>query len=101
MNLTREQVIKALRICAERTFEECDDCPCSDVCLSVGGKYGINKVAADMLEQSIQVVRCKDCKWCGGIPVFLGYEVCMRTESIVRPDNFCSYGNRMDGGADV
>ena len=62
----------------------------------------LNAPAADV----VPVVRCKDCKWFAdnnggqwyGCQMF---QVVWNTpEDAPKPDNFCSYGERMDGGAE-
>ena len=54
----------------------------------------------------VPVVRCKDCKWFAdnnggqwyGCQMF---QVVWNTpEDAPKPDDFCSYGERMDGGVD-
>ena len=48
----------------------------------------------------VPVVRCKDCKYC----VFhSGADWCIRWRAFpcVKPDDFCSYGEREDGGGDA
>lgn len=54
----------------------------------------------------VPVVRCKDCKWFAdnnggqwyGCKMF--QVVRITPEDAPKPDDFCSYGERMDGGAD-
>lgn len=54
----------------------------------------------------VPVVRCKDCKWFVdnnggewyGCKMF--QVVRITPEDAPKPDDFCSYGERMDGGAD-
>lgn len=54
--------------------------------------------AADVVE----VVRCKDCIKCVHDKIF-GHYWCNRMNSTykVKPDDFCSYGERMEGDADA
>ena len=54
----------------------------------------------------VPVVRCKDCKWFAdnnggqwyGCQMF--QVVWITPEDAPKPDDFCSYGERKDGGAD-
>lgn len=62
----------------------------------------LNRPAADV----VPVVRCKDCKWFVdnnggewyGCKMF--QVVRITPEDAPKPDDFCSYGERKDGGAD-
>lgn len=62
----------------------------------------LNRPAADV----VPVVRCKDCKWFVdnnggewyGCKMF--QVVRITPEDAPKPDDFCSYGERRDGGAD-
>ena len=62
----------------------------------------LNRPAADVMP----VVRCKDCKWFVdnnggewyGCKMF--QVVRITPEDAPKPDDFCSYGERKDGGAD-
>lgn len=62
----------------------------------------LNAPAADV----VPVVRCKDCKWFVdnnggewyGCKMF--QVVRITPEDAPKPDDFCSYGERKDGGAD-
>lgn len=61
---------------------------------------------AENLKDWVPVVRCKDCKWFVdnnggewyGCKMF--QVVRITPEDAPKPDDFCSYGERMDGGAD-
>ena len=51
---------------------------------------------------AVPVVRCKDCKRCDGFPCpdnIMPNErgFCELDASLVKPDDFCSYGLRKDG----
>ncbi len=62
----------------------------------------LNRPAADV----VPVVRCKDCKWFVdnnggewyGCKMF--QVVRITPEDAPKPDDFCSYGERKDGGTD-
>ena len=82
----------------------CKDCLHIDVCYMVE-HYGVD-IEEDRQEYDchqfkpkenyVEVVRCKDCKHLG----FKGlcYGVCnKKMVGIVKPDDFCSYGERRDG----
>lgn len=71
---------------------------CEAVCFN-GTKDILNGIpAADV----VAVVRCKDCKRCDGFPCpdnIMPNECgfCELDASLVKPDDFCSYGLRKDG----
>ena len=73
----------------------CKDCIHYDVCplgLAIQGKTGTClkfKNKADFVE----VVRCKDCKHLMFSDM---YGECNKRFEIVRPDDFCSYGERKE-----
>lgn len=64
------------------------------------------KINAAPAADVVPVVRCKDCKWFVdnnggewyGCKMF--QVVRITPEDAPKPDNFCSYGERRDGGAD-
>ena len=62
-----------------------------------------NKIKEDLINEGfVEVVRCKDCKYCVDDKYDTGYGVqphfmCDYTESGVNPDDYCSYGERKDG----
>lgn len=49
----------------------------------------------------VPVVRCKDCKYLVNATVNdNGFLICDISDMEITPDDFCSYGERKDGGAD-
>lgn len=50
----------------------------------------------------VPVVRCKDCKYAyiNSFSVTSGVVFCSSNMKAMQEDDFCSYGERMDGGAD-
>ena len=77
----------------------CKDCLHVDVCNAFGLADEINNSVCEHF--SPKVVRCKDCKW---------YQIrrwdankpqydCRKTHALldVKPDDFCSYGERRGG----
>lgn len=44
----------------------------------------------------VEVVRCEDCKHFQFSDMFYMYGECSRDIRIVKPDGFCSYGERKD-----
>lgn len=48
----------------------------------------------------VPVVRCKDCKYLVNATVNdNGFLICEISDMEITPDDFCSYGERKDGGA--
>ena len=43
---------------------------------------------------AVEVVRCKDCEYNEGVPMPVGFLYCSRTDSVVKEDDYCSYGWR-------
>ena len=43
---------------------------------------------------AVRVVRCRDCEYNEGIPMPIGFLYCSRTDSVVKEDDYCSYGWR-------
>lgn len=58
---------------------------------------------AKRISDAVEVVRCKDCKYGGDRPSSFWKEhiVCTRRKVVdyVKPDDFCSYGERGKGNA--
>lgn len=48
------------------------------------------------------VVRCKDCKhaYINSFSAASGVALCSSSTKVMQQDDFCSYGERKDGGAD-
>lgn len=42
---------------------------------------------------AVEVVRCKDCKHYDGS---YSYPICCRWEDTIKPDDYCSYGEKME-----
>lgn len=55
-----------------------------------GFSLAIDDVKEAPTIEAVQVVRCKDCKYCNG-----EYEYCY-FEIFVKPDGYCSYGEKMN-----
>lgn len=57
-------------------------------------------------DASVPVVRCKDCKWFADnndgewFGCWLFNAIRVVSEDAPTPDDFCSYGEKIDGGAD-
>lgn len=64
----------------------------------INGTIDCNDIARFPAVDAVEVVRCKDCRFEGGIPMPIGYIYCYRTDSVVGNNDFCSYGEKMDGG---
>lgn len=50
-------------------------------------------------ENTVEVVRCKDCK-CSRPMIFDGYYFCKRNRVVRKAEDFCSRGAKMKGGAE-
>lgn len=50
----------------------------------------------------VPVVRCKDCKYAyiNSFSAASGVALCSSSTKVMQQDDFCSYGERKDGGAD-
>lgn len=50
----------------------------------------------------VPVVRCKDCKYAyiNSFSAASGVALCSSSAKVMQQDDFCSYGERRDGGAD-
>lgn len=50
----------------------------------------------------VSVVRCKDCKYAyiNSFSAASGVALCSSSVKVMQQDDFCSYGERKDGGAD-
>lgn len=50
----------------------------------------------------VPVVRCKDCKhaYINSFSAASGVALCSSSAKVMQQDDFCSYGERKDGGAD-
>ena len=62
----------------------------------------LQDIAEDPTVDAVEVVRCRDCKRCFKHTTKRNRQymwICMRndTDLYVRPDDFCSYGERKDG----
>lgn len=65
-------------------------------------KYAIRDIMDAETVDAVEVVRCKECKRCFKHTTKRNKQnmwLCMRNEIevCVRPDDFCSYGERKDG----
>jgi len=51
---------------------------------------------------AVPVVRCKDCKYAyiNSFSAASGVALCSSSAKVMQQDDFCSYGERKDGGAD-
>lgn len=51
---------------------------------------------------AVLVVRCKDCKYAyiNSFSALPGEALCSSSGKVMQQDDFCSYGERKDGGAD-
>lgn len=61
-------------------------------------KFGLDRIpAADVAE----VVRCKDCEHLVNTTINAnGFLICEISDMKIAPDDFCSYGERREGGND-
>ena len=66
----------------------CELCVKADVCKWHDGTYTI---CDSFVDRRVDVVRCKDCKW---------HSFCSQRILRLRPDFFCAYGERKNGGAE-
>lgn len=50
----------------------------------------------------VPVVRCKDCKYAyiNSFSAASGVALCSSSAKVMQQDDFCSYGERRDGGTD-
>lgn len=50
----------------------------------------------------VSVVRCKDCKYAyiNSFSAASGVALCSSSAKVMQQDDFCSYGERKDGGAE-
>ena len=57
----------------------------------------------DMLAADMEpVVRCKDCEYLVNTTINAnGFLICDISDMEIAPDDFCSYGERREGGSDV
>ena len=57
---------------------------------------------AENLKDWEPVVRCKDCKYAyiNSFSAASGVALCSSSAKVMQQDDFCSYGERKDGGAD-
>jgi hypothetical protein len=74
---------------------------------AVGEAYlkGLNPVWAvrDVLTADVvPVVRCKDCKYAyiNSFSAASGVALCSSSAKVMQQDDFCSYGERKNGGVD-
>lgn len=64
--------------------------------------FGVGVTAANALDKIpaadvVEVVRCRDCKYIS-VPTERGNFLCgHKMLGLVRPDDFCSFGERMEG----
>ena len=66
------------------------------------GAMAMEIVASPPAADVVSVVRCKDCKYAyiNSFSVASGVVFCSSSMKAMQEDDFCSYGERMDGGAD-
>ena len=58
-------------------------------------------VAAAPTVDAVEVVRCKDCKYLVDAVVNAnGFLICDINDMEIKPEDFCSYGERRGGGED-
>ena len=88
---------------AEKLYKsEIERCGCVPL---VGSCSKDNKSLRDVLGEQptadvVEVVRCKDCKYCKPYKTKSGkldWNECLCTETIVEFSHFCSYGERREG----
>lgn len=88
--IEREEINKAMK-------EVCDDPSCPMYVAAEIAQIIDCAPAADVAP----VVRCKDCKYLVNATVNdNGFLICEISDMEITPDDFCSYGERKDGGAD-
>lgn len=57
-------------------------------------RYGVDgTIEAMPTIDAVEVVRCKDCKHFDGS---YSYPICCRFEDNVKPDDYCSYGEKKE-----
>ena len=56
----------------------------------------------NVIIERTELVRCKDCKWCEERRTanYLPFYYCLRIDSSVKDDDYCSYGERKDDETD-
>ena len=97
--------------CLEYVFKwlseefEIKDAPAADVAPVVNGRWVTHYRSRTV--DAVVVTRCKDCKQ---YRVYMGRDMCAKDATVIAgnevglrataKDNFCSYGERKDGGAD-
>lgn len=59
------------------------------------------KINAIPTADVVSVVRCKDCKYAyiNSFSAASGVALCSSSAKVMQQDDFCSYGERKDGGA--
>lgn len=84
--MTRSEIIKALRICAD-PHVNCTDCPMfGEISAKSPTCYNkLNVLAADMLSET--PLRCANCTWYGDYKCEMPYR-----DVDVKPDDYCSRG---------
>lgn len=60
------------------------------------------KINAIPTADVVSVVRCKDCKYAyiNSFSAASGVALCSSSAKVMQQDDFCSYGERKDGGTD-
>lgn len=66
------------------------------------GAMAMEIVASPPAAEVVSVVRCKDCKYAyiNSFSAASGIVFCSSNMKAMQQDDFCSYGERMDGGAE-
>ena len=66
------------------------------------GAMAMEIVASPPAADVVSVVRCKDCKYAyiNSFSAASGIVFCSSNMKAMQQDDFCSYGERMDGGAE-
>ena len=65
------------------------------------GAMAMEIVASPPAADVVPVVRCKDCKYAyiNSFSAASGVALCSSSAKVMQQDDFCSYGERKDGGA--
>lgn len=66
------------------------------------GAMAMEIVASAPIADVVPVVRCKDCKhaYINSFSAASGVVLCSSNMKVMQQDDFCSYGERKDGGAE-
>lgn len=92
--IEREAAIKAM--------EKADYTAIADDADSCKADYLREVIESVPAADVVPVVRCKDCKhaYINSFSVTSGVVFCSSNMKAMQEDDFCSYGERMDGGVD-